>query len=63
MHFTSKEMAYVWAMFYGGIVSLRYHPGNTGPVDLDECALIADEMVIRYCKRAFVIVEVICRGS
>lgn len=36
----------VWAIFYGGLVSMQYHPRNAGnTVDLASLSHVADEML------------------
>lgn len=41
----------MWAMYFGGLVAIRYHPKNEGKPNLEECAQIADEMTLLTIKR------------
>jgi len=43
--------SHIWAMFFAGLVSIKFHPRNEVVVDLDECARVADRMFILYMER------------
>lgn len=34
-----------WTIYFAGLVSIKSHPRNDKPVDLVECAKMADKMV------------------
>lgn len=47
-----KEDLTIWAIFYGGLVSIQFHPRNANAqVNLDALATVADEMLERYKVR------------
>jgi len=41
----------IWCMYFAGLVSIKSHPRNDKPADLEECAKIADEMIAITIKR------------
>lgn len=41
----------LWSMYYSGVVSFQYHPGNKEKLSLEQCADIADEMLAQALKR------------
>lgn len=45
---------YIWAMFYAGLVSMRFHPRNENVVvslELELAAEVADRMVLQWKER------------
>lgn len=40
--FTKRDL---FAMYFGQIVGIQYHPRNERLVDLEHCAMIAEDMV------------------
>ena len=41
----------IWCVYFAGLVSIKSHPRNDKPADLEECAKIADEMIAITIKR------------
>lgn len=50
--------SHIWSMFYSSVVSMQFHPGTKEPLDMAECARMADAMFEEFLKR-----EVVWRGS
>lgn len=48
----SKQDLTIWALFYGGLVAMQFHPRNAGvAVDLQHFATVADHMMEFYKTR------------
>lgn len=57
-------MIQIWAMYFAGIVSIKSHPRNEKPLDLIECAAIADKMwSMTVFRMKAGMEESKCRGS
>lgn len=41
----------IWSMYFSGIVAFQFHPGCKHQLSIEQCAIVADEMLAEARKR------------